>query len=312
MKSFIIKFFIILISLVCIDFLIGRIGNWIILKEADKNYTGNTARLNYSLNGVKEDIVVLGSSEAACAYIPSLITKRLFEEIGNNYSAYNAGTTSQGISFCYCVERGLIERHTPKVIVLDLVWNYLYPINEEQNNTMLSPIRPYSKINQNVKDLLDHNDGKKEKILSHSNMYRLNSEIIKFFFLLSKTKLSDGHILYNKVMPRDAIKEDEFYKESIIDHSILDDFNHFIRLAEDNGVKVVCTVTPKYRNMPTKCDSYLAMLKICKEHEIPVCEIYKDSIFDNPSLFYNISHLNNEGAILATNILVDALSNILK
>lgn len=312
MKSFIVKFLIILVSLVCVDFLVGRLGDWIILKEADKNYTGNTARLNYSLNGSKEDVVILGSSEAACAYIPSLITKRLLEETGKNYSAYNAGTTSQGVSFCYCVERGLIERHTPKVIVLDLVWSYLYPIEEEQNNTMLSPVRPYSKINQNVKDLLDRNDGKKERILSYSNMYRLNSEIIKFFFLLSKSQLSDGHISYNKVMSRDAIKESDIYNESIIDQSKVEDFKHFIRLAEENDVKIVCTVTPKYRIMPMRCGSYRTMLKICKEHEIPVCEIYKDTIFDNPSLYYNPSHLNTEGAILATSNLVDMLSDILK
>lgn len=312
MKSFIVKFLIILVSLVCVDFLVGRLGDWIILKEADKNYTGNTARLNYSLNGSKEDIVILGSSEAACAYIPSLITKRLLEETGKNFSAYNAGTTSQGVSFCYCVERGLIERRKPKVIVLDLVWSYLYPIDEEQNNTMLSPVRPYSRINQNVKDLLDRNDGRKERTLSYSNMYRLNSEIIKFFFLLSKNKLSDGHISYNKVMSSEAIKEDEIYKESMIAQSILDDFNSFINLAEDNGVKVVCTVTPKYRNMPSKCDSYRTMLKICKDHRIPVCEIYNDSVFNNSSLYYNPAHLNSEGAILATNILVDTLSKVLE
>ncbi len=312
MKSFIIKCLVILISLVCIDFLVGRLGDWIILKEADKNYTGNTARLNYSLNGAKEDIVILGSSEAACAYMPSLITKRLLEETGKNYSAYNAGTTNQGISFCYCVERGLIKRYKPKVLVLDLVWNYLNPIDKDLNNTMLSPTRPYSKINPYVKDLLRQNDGKKEKILSYSNMYRFNSEIIKFVTLLSKSEVSDGHISYKKKLPQNSIKEIEVCNDNTLIKSAVDDFENFIRLAQVNGVKVVCTVTPKYREMPITSDSYLRMLEVCKEYEIPVCEIYKDSVFDNPLLFYNYAHLNNEGAVMATNILVDTLSEILK
>jgi len=312
MRSFFIKLFIIIASLVIVDFFVGCLGDWIILKQAEKCYTGDTAHLNYCLNGAKEDIIILGSSEAACAYIPALISERLFEETGKEYSVFNAGTTNQRISYCYCVEQGLIERNKPKVLVLDLVWNYLNPINDDMNNTMMSPLRPYSAVNPYVEDLLNKNDGKKERLISHCNMYRFNSEIIKYFTFFTKDKVTDGYICYNNKLPLNSIKQNEACDDNSIVQSAVDDFECFITLAEENDVKVVCTVTPKFRIMPTTCNSYQTMLKICAEHNIPVCEIYKDSIFDNPLLYYNDAHLNKEGAILSTNILIDTLNEILK
>lgn len=308
MKNLLIKTIIVLAGVIVIDFLVGQLGDWLIHKGTEKSYVGQTALLNYSLNGVNADIVILGSSEASSAYMPSLITEQLFEKTGKRYSAFNTGTYNQGLSFCYCVEQGLINRYNPKIIVLDLVTNYL---SSADYSVMTPQLRPYRNVNSYVKDLLAKHDDENEIIKSKCNMYRWNTEIIKLFSVLYEKNTSDGYDPHRGELPPDSHKEEEEFIDKGVSEVALEEFKGLINLAEQNGVKLVCTVSPKYRILPEHSQSFRTMMAILKEHDIPVLELYKDSVFDNPILYRDPAHLNPEGSQVCTNMLIEQLVPLL-
>lgn len=308
MKNLLIKTIIVLAGVIVIDFLVGQLGDWLIHKGTEKSYVGQTALLNYSLNGVNADIVILGSSEASSAYMPSLITEQLYEKTGKRYSAFNTGTYNQGLSFCYCVEQGLINRYNPKIIVLDLVTNYLSPADY---SVMTPQLRPYRNVNPFVKDLLAIHDDENEIIKSKCNMYRWNTEIVKLFGVLYEKKTTDGYDPHRGVLPADSEKEEEEFIDKGVSDVALNEFVSMIELAEKNGVKIVCTVSPKYRVLPVHGQSYSTMMTILEEHDIPVLEFYKDPVFDNPLLYRDPAHLNPEGSQVCTSMLIEQLVPLL-
>lgn len=308
MKKLIIKTIIVLAGVFAIDSLVGILGDWLIHKGAEKSYAGQTALLNYSLNGVNADIVILGSSEASSAYIPSIISEQLYARTGQMYSVFNAGTYFQGLPFCYCVEQGLVGRSNPKIIVLDLVPNYLYPADY---SSMTPQLRPYSRVNPYVKQLLALHDEANERIKSRCNMYRWNSEIIKLSSILYEHNTSDGFDPHSGTLPANSQKKEEQFTEKGLSEIAINEFEGLIELAEKNNIILVCTVSPKYRILPLHSDSYRTMMDILNEHNIPVLEYNNDSSFDNPLLFHDPAHLNPEGAKMCTSILVELLVSFL-
>lgn len=309
MKKVALKFLLILIGIICIDLSVGFIGNQLILKGAAKSVVGQTSLLNYSLNGVDADIIILGSSEASSAYIPSLIKERLKDNTGNDYSVFNAGTYYQGIAFCYCVERGLIDRGNPKLFVLDLVYDYLIP---RDYSSVTPQLRPYSHVNPFVKDLLSHNDGKSEQLMSISNMYRLNSEIVKIVPAIFDNTYTDGFDAHKGALPEGEIKGARPSTVDEISEVAKYELESFFKLAKDNNIPVICTISPKYYIMPEDCESFKQMLEICNKYGIVILDLYKMREFDNSSFFHDNGHVNPEGATICTNYLVDAIEEYIQ
>lgn len=309
MKKVALKFLLILIGIICIDLSVGFIGDKLIIKGASKNVAGQTSLMNYSLNGVNADIVILGSSEASSAYIPSLIKERLREFTGEDYTVFNAGTYYQGIAFCYCVERGLIVRGEPKLFVLDLVYDYLI---SRDYSSVTPQLRPYSHVNPFVKDLLSHNDGKNEQFMSISNMYRLNSEIVKIVPAIFDNNYTDGYDAHKGSLPEGEIKGAKPSTVDEISEVAKHELDSFFKLAKDNDIPVICTISPKYYTMPEDCESFKQMLEICNKYGIVVLDLYNMKEFDNPTLFHDNGHVNPEGATICTNYLVDAIEEYIQ
>lgn len=304
MKKLAFKFLLILAGVVCIDILVGLLGNWLIRIGSSKNIVGQTSLLNYSLNGVDADVVILGSSEASSAYVPSIISDRLKKTIGKKYSVFNAGTYYQGIAFCYCVERGILDRKLPKLIVLDLVYDYLVP---KDYSSITPQLRPYSQINPYVKELLAYNDGEKERILSNSSIYRLNSEIIKIASSLFEDNFTDGFDAHIGALPDGEIKGDMPTMDNSLSDTAKYELDNFFKLAKEKGIPVICTISPKYYLMPEDSEPFKELLNICDDNNVKVLKIYKEAEFDNPQLFHDKGHVNPQGATICTELLANEI-----
>src|ERR1700744_3385387 len=109
-KKFLKSFIIILVGLYLSDWIVGAC-----LKYLYKHQTsGFQYRTSYSIDSTKADYVVLGSSRASHHYDPHVFEQKL------NASFYNGGRDAQGIFYSCAVASAIINRYTPKCIIIDV------------------------------------------------------------------------------------------------------------------------------------------------------------------------------------------------
>ena len=103
---------------------------------------------------------------------------------------------------------------------------------------------------------------------------------------------------------RDVVQYNEEYE---IDTSKIKYLDMLFNDIKNRGIKIICVLPPVY---PRDIDyaKYKEGFEICKKYDVPIinhkyCEgISLDNIY-----FYDISHLNDQGARLYTNILSNEL-----
>lgn len=110
MKKFFKKVIIFIIGLVCLDFLIGQIGRYLVAHAKG----GDTKLSNYICHQMKDQCVVFGSSRGMHHYDPNIISNSL------GLSCWNCSLDGNGIILMYGRYKMLSARYTPKLIVYDV------------------------------------------------------------------------------------------------------------------------------------------------------------------------------------------------
>ncbi len=283
----------ILAVLAIIDVVIGVLGDTIILKLNNKIYDGDIALLNYSLNKVEPDILIVGSSTAQSDYDPDIFEDRLSCN-SKKLFCFNAGASTQGLPYDYALIRSVIGRNKPKHIILDIIPLQLYQgFSEEQQ----SRIRPFVGVNQYVKEAFIHNTSYREILLLHSNMYRLNTEFFKLALSFMKNTGSNGFYRHEGSLK----KIPNFVKEAIpseLNKMAFCELKRIVSLCKDNGVLLTIVVSPclNHRYSNDEAESFLKTY--CASERI--CFInYKDNrFFQKCNFFHDQRHMNVNGARL--------------
>ena len=86
---------IVIFGVAVIDVCVGATCRKVVHKLNEKNYAGQVALLNYNLNAVTADIVIIGSSTATCHYNPQIFSDSISKHLGSKYTAFNAGAYTQ-------------------------------------------------------------------------------------------------------------------------------------------------------------------------------------------------------------------------
>lgn len=307
MKKVIVKILVFIVGLIVLDCLIGYIGKRVCLKLAENPRDGQAALLNYNLNGASPDILILGSSEATSAYMPSIIKDSLLCRTGIEYSVFNAGAYNQDIAYNYCTFRAASSRKIPKCIILDVIPSSLCSTSPE---TSTSQLRPYRSFNPYVRDMLKYNDSKKDQIMSFSNLYCYNSEILKLLMSFRIPIGADGFDAHEGHMdPNQEIVVQE--NSDSINPIALYEFEHTISEAIDNGSKICVTITPKYRKMDKNSNSYKKIVEICSKYNVPFWDFSDDPLFMDYRIYYNPAHVNPDGALICSKYLASKIVEII-
>lgn len=315
MKKEILKFLIsstiVLSLLLLLDLCVGFVGS----KSLDylPSFTGKVStymvKNNYRIMRLDDDIVILGPSRACHHYNTTLLLDSINKYSNTYYSGYNAGLDAQFINASCLVIESLLERYTPKMIVLDVID---YELKHEKNKKMdlgyMSNCSPFYGKVEVVKKYFDRM-GSRERLLVRSGLYRFNDKVLRIArtILKSDTKPNDGfEPLFGKSVNKSNV---DYFVSPVTDEYSENNLRRVIQLCKDKGVRLILVSSPRYR--PKLNNELIRSLSI--EYDILYIDIYNSDYFNNhPELFNDETHLNNDGATIYTQMFFEELKPFFK
>ena len=297
MKKFILKVLMFFVLVAVMDFAWGGIFSW--LREYAKG--GSTENCEYIANRCEDDIIILGSSRATHHYIPQIIEDSL------GLSCYNCGEEGNGIVLAFGRFKMLTNRYKPKLVIYELTPGYDYGI-KEPNTKYLGYLRPYYDKN-GIKRLFDDFDDEFSFLKMKSKMYQNTGKLLpdlvdNFVYRDNKkgyTPLS-GKININSIdEPVIERMEIDSLKLSYIEKLILE--------AKNKNIQIVFMISPRY-GINSDVSNYEPAIALSNKYGIPFYNfIDYRTIADNAEYFQDIGHMNDEGAVAYTQMLVKEVLN---
>lgn len=291
------------IFIVVIDFCFGLVAKKLYLSQE----TGKFARSSYVINDSKDDIMVIGSSHAIRHYKPEII------EAKTGKTCYNAGAEGQQLIYHAALQKMLLKRHRPELIIFNIDEEFLF--KSDIAFSRLSDLHPYygahkAELNPFLKLKSKFND---YKLLFKS--YQYNSTIV--------------HVLKYKVAPQLSKKGYRALQEEITPEKLASYIQHppkkiyteeiepifvqllkdFINEAKTHNVKLIFVTSPKLTEHDlSKNESFNTIKTIAKSEGVPFYD-YLNSIdyINKLDIFWDPSHLNDKGANLFNNNLVEII-----
>lgn len=158
MKTFLYKAFIILVSIVIIDVVVGYVSRYTLAQLPPSN--ANVPHTVNSLMKEKTDILILGASKAKHGIDPKMLNKHF------QMDCYNAGEDGMDMFFYNLILQGMLSRSTPKMVIVDMA-----PLS--LNNTPSVPKYLYG-LSLTVDKYAKQINTWLENLKLKSNLYRYN------------------------------------------------------------------------------------------------------------------------------------------
>ena len=295
MKSFILKCLIVVAGIAAVDIAVGSLGKYVIKELNKKNYSGQAALLGYNLEGLKTDILIVGSSTASCHYIPSILRDSINVLLNTTYNAFNAGVYYQQPPYSYCVLKSIMERKVPSIVILDVQPQSL---GEDVNPAGLKPLRPYYSINNNVKEILDYNESFYNRICLKSGLFRFNTEIVKLIASFRNPVGDDG--FFPKEGELDHYDMEHESDTNELNPVFVSEFERTLEMANDNDIQLFVVLSPRLSYPDKNSKSYNKIYELCEKHKIEVLDYTSNDDLLNCHLFCDKIHLNPTGADMLT------------
>ncbi|RNI37493.1 hypothetical protein EFY79_08855 [Hanamia caeni] len=299
--SFIVKSIIFLLVLFTLDLSIGSLLNYLYFKQD----SGLLYRTTYSLDSTKADFLIFGSSTANHHYDPSIFEKRM------HMSVYNTGRDANTIFYNYAVFQSIIKRYTPKIAILDFnVGEFkVFP----QNYDRLSSLLPYYKTNPELDQIIQLKSPF-EKLKLISKIYPFNSLLFTILigntgFNKSRDYISDekGYIPLDRILKR-KITIDTSGGNYKIDSTKIRLLKSFVRECKNYDIQLYICISPCFKKYYYPDPSVIVINKIANELNVPFYNFSDDTLFwDHPEYFADEVHLNETGAKIFSNKVVDKI-----
>ncbi len=271
-----------------------------------KNYyysqdSGTLYHTTYAIEKSSEDVLIFGTSKANHSYNPELFQNRL------GYSAYNVGRDGGSIFFDYALLKSVLKRYSPKIIILDVSWEFE---TKQDAYDRLSMLLPYYKAHPEIRPIVAYKS-KYEKFKLLSSVYPYNSMIFSILagnaeFNKLRNKDLKGFVPLSKVLNEKIITHDiPDYK---IDSNRVNFFNSFIQDCRQANVKLYVVVSPDFMKLTKVEKSNHLAREIATKNGVDFFDYSCDTLFlNNAKYFTDPTHLNENGATIFTNLLIDKL-----
>lgn len=296
MKKFLWKVFLFLLIFVMIDQIAGVFFQMV----SDSIHIGGTGRDNYICNAVKDDILIFGSSRAESHYNAQLITDSL------GVTAYNCGESGNGVILNYGRLLMILERHTPKCIIYDVMPDFDYLMGED-NHKYLYRLKPHY-YRKGIKGIFDDVDIK-EKYKMLSGLYRFNSSFFQNLLVFITGISTDSGVrgfrpMKGELDPLKVADDGMNYDGFICDSLKINYIQEFINKTKASDVLFV--VSPLWYGQDTSV--FQPIKDLCKKNNIRFVDFSNDDKYvHNDSLFKNGQHLNAKGADVFSKEIVELL-----
>tara|TARA_R110002049_G_scaffold130991_4_gene289578 strand:- start:5413 stop:6372 length:960 start_codon:yes stop_codon:yes gene_type:complete len=280
------------------DIVLGSVAKALFFNQK----TGKYARSTYAIEETNAELLILGSSHAIRQYIPEIFEENL------NKTCYNAGAEGQQLIYQYALERMILKRYQPQIMLLNIDENWLYTSENAYNR--LNDLYPYY---SKEKDVLRSIFIKKAPWIDFqmlSKTYQLNSTLVHIArYYMSPQKDYNGYRpLYGAMKPVEKEANNNTFP-SEINHDFVSVLKAIIEDAKENNVQLIFSSSPN--PVPINFLQNKSMQKIiaiAKEENIPYLNYYNSPLFTEKwEFFHDIDHLNDKGATLFTKLLSNDL-----
>jgi hypothetical protein len=297
-KHFFIKFVFIVLLLTLFDQSVGLVLRTLYFRQK----SGEESQLTYVIDNMVADILIFGSSRANHHYVPEIFEKRL------NKICYNTGKDGSYFLYSWAIFKAIIKRYNPKLVIFDIRPYEFGNIPAEYER--MSILLPYYKKYPEIRNVLNLR-GPFEKLKNISAIYPYNSlifQITRGSLNLRKSMDTDlkGYIPLFRIMNPGKI--DTWNLSDIeLDKNKLNALKDIISTCKEKKIKLVFVFSPMWKIVPKiSCDEIIT--GICAEHGIDYINMSNDSLFlEHPEYFDDTSHLNNEGANVFSDLLIDRI-----
>lgn len=310
-QSIIIKIIIFVGTIVIVDFLVG-----VVMDSIRRNVPVDDekeAKVEYIINHVNSDVLVIGSSRAACNYDTKVLSDSFPE-----WSVYNAGLSGASFDMSNIVLNSIIDRYAPKVIIWDFKEDYL-KVRSESSYLGLSLLYPYWKESERIRNSLMELQGKNLRLKMLSNCYRYNassSHLIKAF-LRPNTSIHFNYGFDSRGVTdnRNTISPNDFTipDDTPIDENKIDILNKTFSRLTSQGVECFVVISPMYNDYNEDNVYTRALQKLCDENGVHLIDdSHLKGFIHNNELIYDDYHLNCNGAELFTKELANQIGQTLQ
>lgn len=265
---------------------------------------GQTHKNEYIANDCLDDILILGSSKADHHYVPSVFEESL------GLSCYNAGEMGCGIIPAYVRYKWVSARKKPKLVLYEVTPGYDY-LQDDGYSAYLGVIRQHTE-NKSVRDVYTDFSDELEWLRLMSSMYRNNSKLlINLKDVLAQPDEYKGYEpLYGEMgeSKKNGVKP----AEQKIQIDTLK-WRYMEKLVEDtkaDGVPLVFVISPTFGGVLSA--SYEPFIQYCNDNAVQVINnVTCERITGKHELFQDGLHLNHNGAVMYSQIIVEQVKDII-
>ena len=296
MKKYLVKIGLFFLIIIVLDIVWGIVFQYM----NDHSKGGGIKSRYYVCKEASEEVLIFGSSRAKHHYVPDIIEERL------GMTCYNAGEDGNGIIYSYGALLMILSRYTPKYIIYDVF--PAYDINSDDNIKHLDFLKPYYK--EPGIDSIFWRVNPRTSLMMNSSLYRFNTSCVKIFgsYLHPIENYPKGYKPLFKEKTEEGSHGIEPVGQAETDTLKLYYFERFIQLAQNYGVKVICCVSPVYYGY-SKDYNYEPIMGLLQKYNVPFFDFSQDlQISNEHSYFEDDVHLNDKGAHLFTNKVIDCLN----
>jgi hypothetical protein len=298
----VVRFFLRLVLILFLVLIIDRGVGMILSHYYFHQHRGEESKITYIIDSTVADVVIFGSSRANHHYVPEIFENKL------HYSCFNAGADGNYLLYSYALFNTIVKRYSPKLIIFDIRPYELGNIASEYDR--LSILLPYYQKYPEIRHVIELR-GPFEKFKHISYIYSYNSlifQILKGNLGSGKSEGPElkGYSPLNKTMKPEKIGTWDIC-DIPIDNNKVNLVKDIISTCKKKNIELIFVHSPIWITMQkSNCHNILA--DICSENGIRYIDMSNDSTFINrPDYFEDLSHLNDKGARIFSNMLTDKI-----
>lgn len=296
---FLLKLLLFIILLFFLDIFTGSLLTHFYFKQN----SGPLFRTTYAIEKTSEEVLIFGTSKANHSYNPEIFKQKL------GLSVYNVGRDGGSIFFDYALLNAILKRYTPKIIILDVSWEFE---TKQDAYDRLSMLLPYFNSHPEMRSVVEYKSPY-EKFKLISKVYPYNSLL---FSILA------GNLESNKQRSLDLkgfVPLSKKWNEKIKVYDIPDykfdslrikTFEAFIKNCIDAKVNLYIIVSPDFMKL-TKVEKSNALARnLAEKYNIKFTDFSRNEMFlSHAEYFADPTHLNEDGAKLFSNMVADEIYN---
>lgn len=299
MKRYLLQIALFFAIVAVVDFAAGKLFRYVQSNRAG----GRTGAEWYACRESNEDIIIMGSSRASHHYVPQILSDSL------GMSCFNAGQDGNGIILQYGRWKMISERYAPKLIIYDVTPDF--DLLQNDNMAYIDRLKPFC----DDREMKNYVAGiyPMERWKLFSQMYRFNYKFLEMLSDCAKCSVNElkGYIpLYGQIR-KEMVDGNQISTVSRIkfDETKLHYLECLAQECKAKNTQLVFVVSPYFRGGGYNWDSFEPIAKIATQYNIPFYNFNTVGLIDNPELFKDSHHLNDEGAKAFTSELVHRIAS---